>query len=365
VGADADCSNEGYHGVAVDYIDTKQDIDGFSWAAAAAPVVTATGGRRQIALSFDQERGTQYDIYRAGSDVPFAENIRGNGDDVQVVLSEDADGQPLAPGTAYSFRVKATRLFNVWNDARDDMFQPESPLSVAASATTAPVQVVTFTATPEASTTVRTAQFAWTISGNETADAPYCLLDLTETSGTEVPCTATGAGLADLAVGAHKLTVFPADGESAYSHEWTVTAAAPAAPATPAATATPEMPATPAKADADGDGIPNTWLINGKPAPAPAAPKASSVAGTVKLALGKPGKKAKKVRIYRATGSEKYKLVTTVLPKAKTFTDKKVKPGKTYRYKSVAVNAKGQQGAASKPATVKVKTAPKGSRRKH
>ena len=55
--------------------------------------------------------------------------------------------------------------------------------------------------------------------------------------------------------------------------------------------------------------------------------------------------------------------MTTVSPKAKTFTDKKVKPGKTYRYKSVAVNAKGQQGAASKPVTVKVKKAPKGTKK--
>jgi hypothetical protein len=322
--------------------------------------VTATGGRRQIALSFDQERGTQYDVYRTGSDVPFAENIRGDGDDVQVVLTEDAEGQSLTPGTAYSFRVKATRLFHVWNDQRDDMFQPESPLSAAADAMTAPVQVVTFTAAPAASTTARTAQFAWTISGNEAAEAPYCLLDLTETSATEVPCTATGAGLADLAVGSHKLTVFPADGEGAYSHEWTVTAA-PAAPATPAA---PAAPATLAKADPDGDGIANTWLINGKAAPAPGAPKARSVAGAVRLTLGKPGKKAKKVRIYRAAGRNKYQLVKTVSPKVKSITDKKVKPGKTYRYKSVAVNAKGQQGAASKPATVKVKKAPKGSRRK-
>jgi fibronectin type 3 domain-containing protein len=124
------------------------------------------------------------------------------------------------------------------------------------------------------------------------------------------------------------------------------------------------VPATPAKADPDGDGIANTWMINGKAAPAPAAPKASSVAGAVKLTLGKPGKKAKKVRVYRATGSGKYKLVKTVSPKAKTFTDKKVKPGKTYRYKSVAVNAKGQQGAASKAATVKVKKAPKGGPKK-
>jgi hypothetical protein len=278
---------------------------------------------------------------------------------MQVILDEDTDGQALEPGTAYSFQVKATRLFNVWNVARDDMFQPESPLSAPAVATTAPAQVVTFTATPGASTTARTAQFAWTISGNDAAEAPFCLLDVTETTGAEVPCTATGAALADLAVGAHKLTVYPADGEGAYSHEWTVTAAA--APAAGAAPAAPAAPVTPANADPDGDGIANTWLIKGKAAPAPATPKASGAAGAVRLTLGKPVKNAKKVRVYRATGTAKYKLVTTVPAKTKTVTDKKVKPGKTYRYKSVAVNAKGQQGAASKAATVKVKKARKKS----
>ena len=264
--------------------------------------MTATGGRRQVALSFDQERGTQYDIYRAGSDVPFAANIRGNGDDVQVVLTEDGEGEPLAPGTAYSFRVKATRLFNVWNDAGDDMFQPESPLSAPVSATTAPVQVVTFTAAPAASTTARTAQFAWTISGNEAAEAPYCLLDITEMSATEVPCTATGASLSDVAVGAHKLDRLPGRRRGRLQPRVDGDRAARRC-GRPLRPRVPSVPATPAKADPDGDGIANTWLINGKAAPAPAAPKASSVAGAVKLKLGKPAKQAKKVRVYRATAA--------------------------------------------------------------
>ncbi|HET8950499.1 MAG TPA: hypothetical protein VFN44_08310, partial [Solirubrobacteraceae bacterium] len=283
VGEDASCTNQGFHGLSIDYLGTNQEIDGFAWDAPAAPVVTATGGRRQVALSFDQERGTQYDVYRAGSDVPVAENIRGHGDDVQVVISEDEEGQSLAPGATYSFEVKATRLFY---DRDDESYDPSSPRSAPATASTAPVQVVTFTAAPAASTTARSAQFAWTISGNDAAEAPYCLLDITEMSATEVPCAATGASLSDVAVGAHKLTVFPADGEAAYSREWTVTAAAAAA--APSAPVVPAVPATPAKADPDGDGIANTWLINGKAAPAPAAPKASSVAGAVKLKLGKP-----------------------------------------------------------------------------
>ena len=77
-------------------------------------VTDVSGGRREVALSFDQEPGTQYDIYRVGEDTPFASNIRGNGDDVQVVLNEDADGQSLTPGTEYKFQVKATRLFHIW-----------------------------------------------------------------------------------------------------------------------------------------------------------------------------------------------------------------------------------------------------------
>ena len=136
VGQDAACENEGYHGVAVDYIATKQDIDGFSWAAPAAPVVSATGGRRQVALSFDQERGTQYDIYRDGSEVPFAENIRGNGDDVQVVLSEDADGRAARP--RHGVRLPGQGHAPVQRlDRRGRRHVPAaSPLSAPAAATT-------------------------------------------------------------------------------------------------------------------------------------------------------------------------------------------------------------------------------------
>ena len=43
--------------------------------------------------------------------------------------------------------------------------------------------------------------------------------------------------------------------------------------------------------------------------------------GNVKLKLGKPVKNAKKVRVYRASGS-KFKLVKTLGSKAKAFTDK-------------------------------------------
>jgi fibronectin type 3 domain-containing protein len=107
--------------------------------------------------------------------------------------------------------------------------------------------------------------------------------------------------------------------------------------------------------DLDGDGIDNTWLVGGKAAPAPGVAKARLVGGNVKLALAKAPKGAKKIRVYRADGKGGYKLVKTITPKSKSFVDTKVKAGHTYKYKTVAVNAKGQQGAASKTATIKVK----------
>lgn len=351
---DTGCTNQGFDGLEVDYVNTHQTIDGFTWSAPAAPVVQATGGRRQVALSFDQEPGTQYDVYRVGEDTPFASNIRGDGDDVQVVLTEDADGNQLTPGTAYAFQVKATRLFHIWQG--EDQIEPTSPLSAVAGATTSPVQVVTFTGTPAESGSDRNARFSWSISGNDAGESPWCGLDLTEFSGTEVPCTATGAAIDGVSVGAHTLTVFPADGESAYSRSWTVTAA-PAAPATAAPVAAPVAPAAKptVKTDPDGDGIKNTWLIAGKPAPSPAAPKASVSGGNVKLKLGKPVKNAKKLRVFRAAGKGAYKLVKTLGSKTKAFTDKSVKSGVTYSYKTVAVNAKGQQSKASAKTVVKVK----------
>jgi hypothetical protein len=204
---------------------------------------------------------------------------------------------------------------------------------------------------PAASTTARSAQFSWTMGANDAGDAPYCLLDRTENSATEIPCTVTGVTIDGLSVGAHTLSVYPWDGESAYTHSWTVAdAPTPPAPVVP-------TPPTPPKnlADLDGDGIDNTWLIGGKLAPAPRTPKARVTGGNVKLVLAAAPKGAKKTRVYRADGKGGYKLVKTLSPKSKTFTDKKVKPGHTYKYKVVAVNAKGQQGKASKAVTATTK----------
>jgi hypothetical protein len=350
IGTDPACESQGFHGLEVDYLD-HQTIDGFTWAAPAAPVVGVTGGRRQVALSFDQARGTKYDIFREGDATPWAENVRGNGDDVQVVLTEGPDGQPLTPGTNYAFRVQATRLFNVWQG--DDMIQLTGPPSAVASATTAAVQTVRFTAAPPAATSERTARFSWSIDANDAGEAPWCVLDRTEMSGTEVPCTAAGATIDGLAAGPHTLTVYPADGEAVFSHAWTVTAPA-APPAAPAAAPAPVAAPVARIADPDGDGIKNTWIVGGKPARAPGAPKARSAGRTVTLTIGSLPGRAAKLRVYRAEGRGRYKLVKTLSAKARAFTDKGVKPGRTYSYKTLGVNAKGQQGAASRKATVKV-----------
>ena len=352
VGVDTPCDAAGLAGLAINYVGSTQELDGFSWDLPAAPAVSATGGRRQVALSFDQDRGTQYDIYRVvdGVRTSYESNVRGNGDDVQVVIDENPDHSPLDPGTAYTFQVQATRLF--MPDRMTDEYLV-GPFSALTTVTTAAVQTLAFTAAPAASTTARSAQFSWTMSANDAGQAPFCVLDPTETSGTEVPCTATGATVAGLSVGAHTLNVYPADGEGTYTHSWTVADLPTTPPPAPVNPPTPTTPVNPI--DLDGDGIDNGWLIGGKPAPAPRAPKARVTGNSVKLALAAAPKGAKKTRIYRADGKGRYTLVTTLAPKSKSFTDKKVKPGHTYKYKVVAVNAKGQQGQASKAVTAKTK----------
>ena len=150
------------------------------------------GGRRQIALSFDQAPARSTTSTASASDDPFAENIRGNGDDVQVVLTEGLDGQPLTPGTQYSFQVKATRLFYVWerrgHTSRRARSAPPPPPRPRRQASRSPPR--------RRPSPPPTARFGWTIDANEAGEAPYCVLDATENSGTEVPCTATGAAVA-------------------------------------------------------------------------------------------------------------------------------------------------------------------------
>ncbi|HEY6759770.1 MAG TPA: hypothetical protein VI318_09775 [Baekduia sp.] len=358
-GVDDACSNGAHAGLTIDFLGDNQDIDGFSWQAAAAPVVTATGGRRAVTLDFAREPGTTYDIYRVVDGVrqstPFYDNVNYHGDDHEVVLDTDPDGDPLEPGTQYAFQVVATRDYYDDNDE-----QPTSPFSTTASATTAAPQVLHYTSTPSVSTTATSAQFTWSIDGASAGDAPDCYLDLTETSGIDVPCDLTGAALSGLGVGSHTLTVFPADGEGVYPYTWTVTApaATPAATPVPVVTPAPPVAVKPVvkdPADADGDGIKNTWLVNGKPAAAPATPKAHVTSTSVKLTLPAAPKGAKSIRVYRADGKGHYKLVKTVPAKGGRFTDTSVKAGHTYKYKTVAVNAKGQQGKASAAATAVVK----------
>ena len=175
---------------------------------------------------------------------------------------------------------------------------------------------------------------------------------MTETSGTEVPCSTTGAAVGGLALGAHTLTVYPDYSSDGFTYAWTVvdvpTVTPPPTP--PAAPTTPKNPT-----DLDGDGIDNNWLVGGKAAPAPATPKASVSGGKVKLKLASAPKGAKSVRVYRADGNGGFTLVKTLTAKSTSFTDAKVKPGHSYKYKTVAVNAKGQQGKASGAVTAKVK----------
>jgi hypothetical protein len=355
VGEDASCLNGGHHGLTIDFLSDNQDVDGFTWSAPAAPVVTATGGRHQVTLDFAREPGTGYDVYRVVDGVrqstPFFGNINYDGAAHEIVLDADADGRSLDAGTSYAFQVVATRDFY-----DDDDSQPTSPFSATATASTDALQVVHFTAGPAASTTSTSAQFAWSIDAAASDDTPYCTLDMTETSSNPVPCSLTGAAISGLGVGTHTLTVFPADGEGAYPYTWTVTAPAAAAPAAVVPVPPVAKPVvTKDPTDADGDGIKNTWLVGGKPAAAPATPKARVTSGAVKLTLRAAPKGAAKVRVYRADGKGGYKLVKTVSAKSGSFTDKSVKAGHTYKYKTVAVNAKGQQGKASSAVTAVVK----------
>ena len=359
-----DCSLEGIDGLAVDYFDGLQIVEGFDWVDPPAFEVVASGGPGFVKLVFDQEWGTDYDIYRVvggvREDAPFSANHGGDGSDAHVVLTESDLHEQITPGTEYTFQVEAVRRFYIFDEAHPNADYTYRTFSPEVTASSAAFQTLQFLSTPPATTTDRNAQFTWSISNNNAGDAPWCVLDDPRTpgaqysEGTEVPCTATGASLTGLSLGAHTLTVYPAYGDQQYIHAWTVTAVPPAtAPVTPTIPTTPTTPAV--KTDPDGDGIKNTWLIGGNPAPAPGTPKASVVDGKVKLKLKAAPKGAKKVRVYRADGKGGYKLVKTLAPKSRTFTDKKVKPGHTYKYKTVGVNAKGQQGKASKTATAKVK----------
>jgi hypothetical protein len=349
IGDDLDCQNleDGdYDGLQLDW-DDAQDISGFAWDAPAAPVVTATGGRQQVALSFPQERGTDYEVFRVlnGQTTLFA-RINGSADDEQYVVSRDTDEQDLTVGTEYVLYVVAHRQFYNVGELESETSDPSNTVTVS----TAAYQTIQSLGGPSGSTTATSAQFSWSIA-NDTGDAPWCGLDLTENSGTEVSCTTSGATVAGLAVGAHTFTVYPSYGETPISYSWTVVAPPVVVPpvVTPPVT-TPKNPV-----DLDGDGIDNNWLVGGKAAPAPATPKAKVSAGKVELKLTTAPKGATKIRVYRADGKGGYKLVKTLTAKSKTFTDKKVKAGHTYKYKTVGVNAKGQQGKASGAVTAKVK----------
>lgn len=345
------CTRGGVAGVALDFFAEQQTIDGFAWNAPAKPALTAKGGRREVTLTFAQEAGTSYELWRVvdgvRESVPFRENLRGVAGATSVVIDSDDDGNELPPGTNYDFQVRAIRQFGVWQGM--DMVQPASPFSSMVNVSTKPIQSVYFSATPSTVTSARTATFRWFVLSSDPGDIPTCFLD----GVTPVTCTATGVTLTGLSLGAHTLSVYPADGERVYEGTWTVVEAPAPPPLPPTVPTVDPTPANPA--DLDGDGIETTWLVGGKPAPAPKTPKASVSGGRVKLTLAAAPKGAKSIRVYRADGKGAYKLVKTLKAKSKAFTDTNVKPGQTYKYKTVAVNAKGQQGTASGAVSAKLK----------
>ncbi len=180
-------------------------------------------------------------------------------------------------------------------------------------------------------------------------------IDQTADSSGNVTFTLTQA----LADGAHALHVFSRDAAGNYgdvtSTTFNVLTPKPPTPTPPPAATPPAPTKPPVTTDPDGDGIANGWTVGGKTAPAPGAPKASVTGGKVKLKLTAAPAGAKSIRVYRADGKGGYKLVKTLTAKSKTFTDSTVKAGHSYKYKTVGVNAKGQQGKASKTATAKIK----------
>ncbi len=350
-GPSTDCTRAGLAGIAFDFMTDAQEIDGFAWNDPATPVVTATDGRRQFTLAFAQEAGTDYEVWRVVNGVRegpdafrYLDGVTGK---TQEVIDMDTEGNRLPAGTQYALQVRAVRRFHPSNGDPE----PSSAFTDVNVATN-PIQTLQFTATPAASTTARTADFSWSLSGSLPGEVPVCWVDVDYPTGFEVPCTATGASLSGLALGAHMLSVYPGDGEAVYNASWTVVDA-PVTPTPPAPPAAPVAPKN--QADLDGDGIDNTWLVNGKPAAAPKTAKATVTSSGVKLKLAAAPKGAKSIRVYRADGKGGYKLVKTLKPRSKGFTDTKVKSGHTYKYKTVAVNAKGQQGKASGTTTAKVK----------
>jgi hypothetical protein len=353
-GPGTQCTAQGHTGIAVDFLTDAQEVDGFSWAAPATPAVVPDGGRRQFTLNFTQETGTSYELWRVVDGVreatPLRANLRGTTGDTQFVIDMDDDGNSLPADTKYALQLRAVRQFTVRGNA--GLSDPSSGYSTFTVATK-PVQKVTMLGAPTATTTARTANFTWFITAALAGDVTSCWLDVDGPAATEVPCTASGASLSGLSLGAHTLTVYPADGETSHTATWTVVAETtpPLPPTVPAPPTAPK----PNPNDVDGDGIETTWLVGGKPAAAPKTPKVAVSGTRVKLTLAPAPKGAKSVRVYRTDGKGTYTLVKTLKASSKTFTDTKVKAGKTYRYKTVAVNAKGQQGKASGAVSAKVK----------
>jgi hypothetical protein len=125
------------------------------------------------------------------------------------------------------------------------------------------------------------------------------------------------------------------------------------APAPAPVVTTPTKPA----ADPDKDGIKNDWLVGGKPAAAPSAPKVSrTTAHGAVLTLPK-APKGGTIRVFaRVAGTGEFKAVTAkVDKKTGKATISGLKAGQRYEIKVVAADKAGRQTQASKAVTVKTK----------
>ena len=225
--SDDDCSFEGIEGLKVNYGDDHQIVDGFDWVDPPEFEVVASGGRGFVELVFDQEWGTDYDIYRVvggvREDAPFSANHGGDGDDAHVVLTESDLQEQITPGTEYAFRVEAVRRFYIFDDTHPDADYTYRTFSAEVT--------VHHRGGPDARLhsprrRLRRPPAApssgWTMSANDAGQAPFCILlshprpGVFTLRGHRDPLHRDGCdGLDGLSVGAHTLYVYPADVEGA------------------------------------------------------------------------------------------------------------------------------------------------------
>ena len=165
--SDDDCTFEGIEGLKVNYGDDHQIVDGFDWVDPPEFEVVASGGRGFVELVFDQEWGTDYDIYRVvggvREDAPSREPRRRRRRRPRRPHRE-RPARADHPGTEYTFQVEAVRRFYIFDDTHPDADYTYRTFSAEVTASSAAVQTLQFLSTPPATTTDRNAQFGWSIS---------------------------------------------------------------------------------------------------------------------------------------------------------------------------------------------------------